>query len=587
VVSLDPGGDEVLAGLDHDGVGGATAVDSAAAERLWGALHAFSELIDHLLDPQRRPAVLSGDDPELHVVAEALREVPEPWWPVDTLAAATRALVRSLGMRRGADAVYALLEALEPPPALALSSGLAAQRATAALWARPVREWPSNAHLQTVSDAALEGAAAAGQGMGEIARGRLADALTLLFHRERHAEVESSPLVASPAHFLARLNSNRVLLDLSGPLAPPVARSTTRARPRRVAVVTGSYGDFHLPVAQALSTEAEVIVSDLPRTSRLLRAKYLHADFLEVLHRVRNRGLPTDGSGDDVVRLWSSVSECETVFSDWCDRSTVLLSHLVRDDQRLVVRLHSLDALDPWFPLVNWSRVGHVIVVSEPFRRLVTAMLEARRFEVPVSIVPNVVPVDVMDQDKSPEARLTLGMVGWGRRVKDPLWALDLLERDSSWRLVLIGSDMVAGQSAAAQEYTAVVRRRLRSEALRHRVRVLGHVDDVATALRDVGVILSASRRESWHAGLVEGAASGAVPVVRDWPLLAPLGGAAEVYPSEWVVRNLDEAEARVRLVTEPATWDRERRRAQDWVRRAFDPEAVVRRYREIILTAG
>src|SRR5690606_658028 len=107
-----------------------------------------------------------------------------------------------------------------------------------------------------------------------------------------------------------------------------------------------------------------------------------------------------------------------------------------------------------WFPLVNWSRVGHVIVVSEPFRRLVTAMLEARRFEVPVSIVPNVVPVDVMDQDKSPEARLTLGMVGWGRRVKDPLWALDLLERDSSWRLVLIGSDMVAGQSAAAQEYT-------------------------------------------------------------------------------------------------------------------------------------
>jgi hypothetical protein len=64
-------------------------------------------------------------------------------------------------------------------------------------------------------------------------------------------------------------------------------------------------------------------------------------------------------------------------------------------------------------------------------------------------------------------------------------------------------------------------------------------------------VIVSSSVRESFHCGLVEGAASGAVPVVRDWPFFAGRPhGARTVFPADWVVATPEEAADRIRALT-------------------------------------
>jgi glycosyltransferase involved in cell wall biosynthesis len=73
---------------------------------------------------------------------------------------------------------------------------------------------------------------------------------------------------------------------------------------------------------------------------------------------------------------------------------------------------------------------------------------------------------------------------------------------------------------------------------------VLGHTDDVPTALEQVGVVLSSSVRESFHIGLVEGAASGAVPVVRNWPYFPD--AARSLFPPEWVVDSRQDAARRI-----------------------------------------
>jgi hypothetical protein len=77
-------------------------------------------------------------------------------------------------------------------------------------------------------------------------------------------------------------------------------------------------------------------------------------------------------------------------------------------------------------------------------------------------------------------------------------------------------------------------------------ITLVGQTDDVPGALADVGVIVSSSTRESFHLGLAEGVASGALPVVRNWPMLAPYGGAHGLWPDEWVVESIDEAVARI-----------------------------------------
>jgi hypothetical protein len=64
----------------------------------------------------------------------------------------------------------------------------------------------------------------------------------------------------------------------------------------------------------------------------------------------------------------------------------------------------------------------------------------------------------------------------------------------------------------------------------------VGQVDDVATQLRDIGVVVSSSTRESFHLAVAEAVLSGALAVVRDWPALARFGGAHGVWPDSWIV---------------------------------------------------
>jgi glycosyltransferase involved in cell wall biosynthesis len=108
-------------------------------------------------------------------------------------------------------------------------------------------------------------------------------------------------------------------------------------------------------------------------------------------------------------------------------------------------------------------------------------------------------------------------------------------------------------------------------------VELVGHTDDVPDALRRIGVILSTSVRESFHCALVEGAASGAVPVVRDWPFFAGYPHSARtLFWEDWVVATPEQAADRVRRFNESAeTWREEGGRAQSLVLDRWDWHAL------------
>jgi glycosyltransferase involved in cell wall biosynthesis len=79
----------------------------------------------------------------------------------------------------------------------------------------------------------------------------------------------------------------------------------------------------------------------------------------------------------------------------------------------------------------------------------------------------------------------------------------------------------------------------------------------VPAALSEVGVILSTSVRESFHLGLIEGAASGAVPVVRDWPFFAGRAHSARsIFPADWIIDTPAQAAERILTCTaDEQTW--------------------------------
>jgi len=126
-----------------------------------------------------------------------------------------------------------------------------------------------------------------------------------------------------------------------------------------------------------------------------------------------------------------------------------------------------------------------------------------------------------------------------------------LRRHDERYRLLLIGGDLDGHRSETGRQYQRRFEADLRELEPSGAVRRFGSTDDVPAALTEVGVILSSSVRESFHCGLVEGAASHAVPVVRDWPFFAGrLHGARTLFPADWIVNTPEQAADRILATT-------------------------------------
>ncbi len=439
-----------------------------------------------------------------------------------------------------------------------------------------------------------------------LALHRLQTAFGVALHRARHCEALQSPLVDRPEELLAPIWASTTYAALRDTTAqrPALARGrrpdTASVGPMvpQVTVLPGAYGAFHHDLVAALEGPAQVRVAKLAAHPLLQRRVLTGADLqlLDALRRgevdVLRERWSTAPAGLDPTEALAALRSLalhlrrrDVVIGEWFDASTMWASHLVPRDTRMVVRAHGLDILDPWVHLVDWRGIDTVLATTPALGELLHDLTRAAGAPAPVQVLPYRPDLGEPAPQRDPELRFTLGMVGWGRQVKDPHFALDLLERDERRRLVLIGAGFSGDLPGAIQPYADSLHQRLSDPALAARVEIVGRTRDVPAHLAKVGIILSVSRREGWHLGLSEGAASGAVPVVRNWPLLASRDAARSTHPAEWVVEDLEEADRRISELADPETWAQESRRARESVLQRYAPGPVARTYRRLILT--
>lgn len=441
-----------------------------------------------------------------------------------------------------------------------------------------------------------------------VAVHRLQTALAVALHRVRHCESLRSPLVDRPDEVLAPIWASTTYQGLRDDAIrrPALARRNRVSPPAigpwipRVTVLPGAYGAFHSDLVAALERRARVRVPPLLKHPSMRRRQLSGVDLLllQALRRgevdvLRERwdsrpdGVDVTGQLVALRTLAVQLQRCDVVFGEWFDASTMWASHLVPRHARMVVRAHGLDVLDPWVHLVDWRGVDRVLATTPALASLLRDLTGRFGAPEPALVLPYRPDLAAAPHPKGADARFTLGMVGWGRQVKDPHFALDLMERDERRRLVLIGPGFAQSGPGALRPYADSLRQRLADPALASRIDIVGRTDDVPAHLAKVGVILSSSRREGWHLGLIEGAASGAVPVVRDWPLLASRDGARTTHPAEWVVQDLDEADARVADLADPVVWERASVRARAQTLQRYDAAPIAQTYRRLILTPG
>lgn len=407
-----------------------------------------------------------------------------------------------------------------------------------------------------------------------------ARATELAFDRSISFDSTTAPIARDARVFTAPFGESAFARALRAPRGRSSSAPAPSGGDIRVLFATRGNANFLNEMVALLEEHPQVTPRYVDLADRREMARGIHNPALVAEEIITgNQGMAS--RVDQVLRPY--LTEADILFVDWCSALAVLVGLVDPGETRLVVRLHSFEAFTRWPHLLDFSRIDDMVFVSEHLRDFaVDAIPGLGEENAPrLHVLPLGKNLQQYVRPKRDEARFNVGLVGWGAVAKDPLWAFELIRRlrvyDDRYRLLLVGTDFIGDSSAAASRYADRLATELAELEQTGGVRKLGPSDDVPSVLTEVGVVLSSSVRESFHAALVEGAASGAVPVVRDWPFFAGRPtGVRSLVPSDWVVETPGQAARRILETTaDPDVWRRTGATAAEHALATWDWEAV------------
>ena len=286
----------------------------------------------------------------------------------------------------------------------------------------------------------------------------------------------------------------------------------------------------------------------------------------------------------DIGLFKGLINWADVIFVEWCEWAAVWLSSYLPSAKRLIIRLHSYEAHSSTPHFINWANVDAIVFVADHIRKFLNIQLGERLKQTEQVVIDNIRDLSAFRSDGSADRDFMLGMVGYNNANKNPRMALDILRSlralDGRWRLRLVGPTWAEDHqlSIHEREYKSAFFSDIDAFGLADAVVFAGQVlrDGVNRTMLGIGVILSCSDREGTHEAVVEGIASGCVPLIRNWPTSAAYDGARTTFADfrEFVFDNVKEAVTKARSHGSPDSVAR-RALAQRGLE-AFDKRATI-----------
>jgi glycosyltransferase involved in cell wall biosynthesis len=370
----------------------------------------------------------------------------------------------------------------------------------------------------------------------------------------RQVAAERCSAAARPHSLKEVAERMRSLIATAFPSVPELA---SRRRPLRVLVASHDFKFF---------TRIQDYLASLPGID-------LRVDVWEALDKHDERQSAR-------LNAWADVVICE-----WCGPNAAWYSKHKRPGQRLIVRLHRFELFGRYTQRVAIAAIDQVVCVSPHY-----AALTRERTGWPatkVVTIANWVDFGQLDRLKLAKSEYTLGFIGIApierKRFDRALDILaDLRRRDRRFQMI-VKTKMPwdypwIWAKPEERELTTAALQRIRHEPdLRNSVTFDSFGADIGNYLRRVGFVLSTSDDESFHLAPAEGMASGAVPVIINWP------GADTTYSSRWIYDSTSKMADAIYDSVVSGDWQKLGIQAQDEARTDFGLDVVCAQWAKIL----
>lgn len=240
------------------------------------------------------------------------------------------------------------------------------------------------------------------------------------------------------------------------------------------------------------------------------------------------------------AEMKSLLEWCDVAWFEWCDQLVIAASKMPKKC-KMICRLHSYEVFSDMPRQVDWSKIDHLVLVSDAVKELLSYNFSV---PCPITVIHNGVDLQkfTIPPNKRPGKKIcSIGYINYKKNPPLLLYCFKAIHSyDPGYTFHLAGEH----QDARIQVYFAHLLPRLNIPVFFD-----GWVEDVAAYMRDKDFVMSTSLFESFHYSIAEGMSSGVLPLIHDWL------GADQLYPKRYVFTTPDDS---VRLLKEIETGNRQ-----------------------------
>lgn len=270
---------------------------------------------------------------------------------------------------------------------------------------------------------------------------------------------------------------------------------------------------------------------------------------------------------------WADIILCE-----WAVGAAVFYSQNKKPNQKLLVRLHRFEITTQQPQQINFDNVDKVIVVSDYIKNF---CVENYRWYVDkIDVIPQYADVKIFNRSKIEMSEFNLGLLGAVPTLKRLDRALDIIEqlRQIDDRYVLYIKSRrpweipFVWNKKKEQDYFIAQYQRIEANPILSKGVIFDQYGaDVAAWFRKIGWMLSTSDIEGCHTAVAEAMASGAKPIIFNWP------GAESVYKTSPI---FDDATKAVNYILKNRSFnEREIKSIKTYAYENFDLSLTIQAY--------